>query len=188
MIIRKAKIEDSVEITENLFLAMEEILYEFIRMKDKEEAKNFLLYFVENKGNQYSYENCFVAENKRRIEGSINIYNGAELTKLRKPIIKYIREHYNETFSPENETQKGEFYIDSFGVNPNCQGKGIGSKLLDFVINSIQFKEHTLGLLVDEDNPNAEKLYLKFGFKSIGRKELAGKKLKHLQRNPIKSK
>ena len=186
MIIRKAKIEDSVEIAENLFLAMEDILYEFIGMKDTEEAKKFLLYFVENKNNQYSYENCFVAENEKGIEGSINIYNGAELNRLRMPIIQHIKEHYNKDFCPEKETQQGEFYIDSFGVNPKSQGKGIGSKLLQFIINNPDFNQQTLGLLVDEENPNAEKLSLNFGFKSIGQKKLAGKKLKHLQREPTK--
>ncbi len=49
MIIRKAKIEDSVEVAKTLFLAMEDILYEFIGMRDPEEAKKFLLYFVEKK-------------------------------------------------------------------------------------------------------------------------------------------
>ena len=44
--------------------------------------------------------------------------------------------------------------------------------------------QQTLGLLVDEANPLAEKLYLKLGFEFVGHKELVGKKMKHLQRKP----
>ncbi len=141
---------------------------------------------LKKKSNQYSYENCFVAESEIGIEGSINIYNGAELNRLRKPVIQYVKKHYNATFNPEKETQEGEFYIDSLGVNPKNQGKGIGSKLIQFVINNLDFNQQSLGLLVDQENPNAEKLYLNFGFKYVGKKELAGKKLKHLQREPAK--
>lgn len=185
MIIRKAKIENAVKITEHLFLAMEEILYEFIGMKNSQQAKEFLRYFVEKENNQYSYKNCFVAESERGIEGTINIYEGAKLDILRRPITQYIKQHFNLNFSPERETQKGEYYIDSFGVDPESQGRGIGTKMLEFVIN--RYDQQTLGLLVDEDNPNAEKLYLNLGFELVGTKVLTGKKMKHLQRKPIKN-
>lgn len=82
----------------------------------------------------------------------------------------------------EDETESGEFYIDCIGVNSDQQGKGIGSKALNFLIDEYVVKNHqTLGLLVDEDNPNAKRLYLKLGFKVVGRKSLAGKKMEHLQ-------
>ena len=184
MVIRKATVEDSFEISEHLFLAMEEILYEFIGMKNANEAKRFLHYFIKKENNQYSYKNCFVAESERGIEGSINIYDGAELDILRTPIIQYIKNHFKVDFSPEKETQQGEYYIDSFGVDPKSQGRGIGTKMLQFVINKYDCNQQTLGLLVDEDNPNAEKLYLNLGFKLVGTKVLTGKKMKHLQRKP----
>ena len=48
----------------------------------------------------------------------------------------------------------------------------------------IKNDQRTIGLLVDKGNPNAEKLYLKLGFEFVGRKALAGKKMKHLQLKP----
>ncbi|SIR25500.1 GNAT family N-acetyltransferase [Maribacter ulvicola] len=186
MIIRKAKIEDAVKISEHLFLAMEGFLYEFIGMRNSKQAKKFLHYFVEKENNQYSYKNCFVAETDRGIEGTINIYDGAELDKLRKPIVKYISEHFNLHFKPENETQKGEHYIDSFGVDPKSQGRGIGTKMLHFIINRFNLNQQTLGLLVDDDNTKAEKLYLNLGFELVDTKVLTGKKMKHLQKKPTK--
>ncbi|MCV9933569.1 GNAT family N-acetyltransferase [Flavobacterium sp. LS1R47] len=182
MIIRKATIKDSNDIATYLLLAMEDIVYKFIGEENHNKAKEFLLHFIEKENNQYSYQNCFVVEDDNEIIAAVNIYDGAKLHLLREPIAQYVRTHYNKQFNPEDETQKGEFYIDTLGVNPKCQGKGIGSKLLQFLIDEyVTKKQKTLGLLVDEGNPNAKKLYLKLGFKPVGNKTLVGKTLEHLQ-------
>lgn len=185
MIIRKAIKQDSPIISEHLFLAMEHILYEFFGIKDVLKAKEFMMYFVEKENNQYSFQNCLVAESENGILGSINIYNGADLEQLRIPIIQYVKTHFNIDFNPEKETQHGEYYIDSFGVSPDQQGKGIGTKMLQYIIKAYTIEnQQTLGLLVDEENPEAEKLYLKLGFEFVGHKVFVGKKMKHLQRKP----
>ncbi|KRB55641.1 GNAT family N-acetyltransferase [Flavobacterium sp. Root186] len=182
MIIRKANISDSKHIAPILLLAMEDLIYKFIAKKDYAAAKDFLQYFVEKENNQYSYQNCFVAEADNEIIGAVNIYNGADLEVLRNPIVEYVRTNFNSEFDPEFESQAGEFYIDTLGVNPHHRGKGIGSKILQFLIEEYVHKnKQTLGLLVDEDNPLAKNLYLKLGFKVVGEKKLVGKKLDHLQ-------
>lgn len=182
MMIRKATFEDSEFIAQYLLLAMEEIIYKFIGERDPKTAYYFLLHFVETENNQYSYQNCFVAEEENEITGAVSVYDGAKLQELRKPVVDYVRLNFNPDFSPENETQSGEFYIDSLGVSPNHQGKGIGSKMLQFLIDEYVTKNNlSLGLLVEEENPNAKKLYLKLGFKVVGTKTLVGKTLEHLQ-------
>lgn len=182
MIIRKATIKDSKDIATYLLLAMEDIVYKFIGEQNYDKAKEFLLHFIEKENNQYSYKNCFVVEDDNEIIAAVNIYDGAKLHLLREPIAQYVRTHFNKNFNPEDETQKGEFYIDTLGVSPKCQGKGIGSKLLQFLIDEyVTKKQKTLGLLVDEGNPNAKKLYLKLGFKPVGIKTLIGKRMEHLQ-------
>lgn len=181
MIIRRAIKSDSPFIASYLLLAMEEIVYEFIGEKNHQKALDFLLYFAERENNQYSYQNCWVAEDDEVI-AAINIYDGSQLSALRKPIADYIQTYHGKEFNPEDETQAGEFYIDSFGVNPNQQGKGIGSKILQFLIAEyVVKKQQTIGLLVEENKPAAKKLYLKLGFKSVGYKMLVGEKLEHLQ-------
>lgn len=182
MHIRKAKKSDSTYLAPILLLAMEDIIYKFIKKEEYAAAKDFLQYFVERENNQYSYENCYVAEENNEIIGAVDIYKGDDIEKLRKPIIEYVRKHYNPEFNPESETEAGEFYIDSLGINPNHQGKGIGSQILQFLIAEyVQKNKQTLGLLVEEENPLAKKLYLKLGFKVVGQKTLVGKKLEHLQ-------
>ncbi|MEO8253448.1 MAG: GNAT family N-acetyltransferase [Flavobacterium sp.] len=182
MIIRKATLKDSKAIAPLLLLAMEDIIYTFINTNDYQKAIAFLLHFIAQENNQYSYQNCVVAEQENQIIAAVNIYDGAKLIELRNPIIAYIHTHFNPAFCPEAETQAGEFYIDCLGVNPNQQGKGIGSQLLAFLIQEyVVQNQKIVGLLVDDKNPQAKKLYLKLGFKSVGKKSLVGKTLEHLQ-------
>jgi ribosomal protein S18 acetylase RimI-like enzyme len=208
MTIRKAIPEDSSIIATLMMLAMEDIVYQFIgetgepkvgvtqplnEVNSKEKATRFLIDLISKKNTQYSYENCWVVE----IENEINsaeiapcvsvvavavVYDGAKLLELREPVANKIKSMFGREFNPENETQAGEFYIDCFAVSPHLQGKGIGSRLFRFLIDEYVFKQkETLGLLVDKDNPDAKKLYLKLGFEMVGEQTLAGKSMEHLQ-------
>ncbi|MDD2584746.1 MAG: GNAT family N-acetyltransferase [Bacteroidales bacterium] len=184
MKIRKAVVDDSPFIVEHLLLAMEEIVYEFIGVLSHDQAKRFLLHFIKEKNNQYSYENCWVVELDNEIVASVNIYEGSRLKELREPVIQYIKEHYKKKLIVEDEAEPGEYYIDSFGVTLGHQGRGLGSAVLKFLINEYVHKNNvTLGLLVDIENESAKNLYLKMGFRSVGNLVLAGKKMDHLQLN-----
>lgn len=182
MLIREATPQDSDAIAEYMLLAMEEIVYAFIGERNKDGARAFLKKFNKLESNQYSFQNCWVAEVENEVVAAANVYDGADLYRLREPIIHYIHHHFHTVLHPEDETQAGEFYIDFIGVKPQLQGKGIGSAILWFLINKFVVKgNNRLGLLVDEENPVAEKLYLKLGFKEVGQKILLGKRMKHLQ-------
>lgn len=182
MIIRQATISDSKQIASCLLLAMEDIVYHFIGEKNHNKALAFFQHFTERENNQYSYQNCWVAEEEGEIVAAVNLYNGEKLRELREPVIHYVRTLFNSDFNPEDETQSGEYYIDTFAVNQYKQGKGIGTKMLRFIIEKYVIQNHqTLGLLVEEDNLPAKKLYYKLGFKPMGEKTLVGKIMEHLQ-------
>ncbi|WP_300665519.1 GNAT family N-acetyltransferase [Fluviicola sp.] len=182
MLIRKANQEESETIASLMMLAMEDIVYNFIGEKSAGKALCFLSSLTEEKGNQYSYENCWIAESGGEIVGTAIVYDGARLNELREPVGNKVKNMFNREFNPEDETQAGEYYIDCVGVSPNQQGKGIGTKIFQFLIEEyVEKRNETLGLLVDQDNPNAKKLYLKLGFEIAGEKTLAGKKMEHLQ-------
>jgi RimJ/RimL family protein N-acetyltransferase len=182
MIIRKAETRDSGSIATCFMPAMEEILYKFIKKEDYKTARDMLLYFISKENNQYSFRNCWVAEVENKIAAAVNIYDGAKLLELREPVIRHIRTNFNKDFNPEDETEPGEFYIDILGVHPEFQGRGIGTKLLEFIIDKYVTQNHqTLGLLVGPDNEKAKRLYLKLGFQKVGIKVLVGKEMEHLQ-------
>lgn len=182
MVIRKATKTDSTAIARYLLLAMEDIVFEFIGEKNPDKAMAFMQYLTASENNQYSYMNCWVAEEGEEVIAAVTIYDGGQLEELRAPVAQYVKEICGQSFNPENETQAGELYIDSFGVDAKHQGKGIGSKLLQFLIDEyVHKKGQTLGLLVDKENPGAKKLYLNLGFRVVGEKTLVGKQMEHLQ-------
>lgn len=182
MLIRKATPNDCHSIALLFMLVMDGMAYRFIGENDIQKGIEFFEKFIRQKDNQYSYQNCHLAIDNDEVVGVINIYDGSLLEKLRQPILDEIHRRNNPEFSIEDETQYGEFYIDVIAVNPELQGKGTGSKLLEYAIQVCCVeKQQTLGLLVDKKNPNAKKLYLKCGFKKVGEKTLSNHEMEHLQ-------
>ncbi len=182
MNIRKALFEDAEAIAGLLMLASGEVMYKFAGEKNYPKARDFLFHFVKRQSNQYSYQNCYVAEDENELVGAVLVYDGAKLAELRKPVLDYIHQHFDSTLQVEDETHAGESYIDSLGVSSVHQGKGIGFQLLQFVINEkVKTGGGTIGLLVDKTNPGAKRLYLNLGFIPVGEKSLLGISLEHLQ-------
>ncbi|MGN7785805.1 GNAT family N-acetyltransferase [Niabella sp. 22666] len=185
MLIRKAIPSDAPSIAEYLFKAMEEIIYHYAGSDKVEESKLLLARLAAQPANQYSYEFTWVIEDEGVIVGSTNIYEGARLHELREPVKSLIEATTGKLFSPEDETGPGEWYLDCIGVSAHMQGKGVGSLLLDFLIEHHVKRNHqTVGLLVDKANPNAKRLYLRKGFKVVGAKAFGGKQMEHLQLSP----
>jgi len=182
MIIRKALKDDSESVSTLFMLASGEVMCKFIGEQNPTKAQEFLCTFVKSEQNQYSYTNCYVAVEEDVIIGAILVYDGERLEELRKPVLDHIHANFDPKLHVEDETQAGEYYIDSIGVSPLHQGKGVGSQLLQFVIHERVISEgQTLGLLADKRNPSAKKLYLRLGFKPVGEKTLLGLSLVHLQ-------
>jgi ribosomal protein S18 acetylase RimI-like enzyme len=182
--IRKATPTDAEAIATFLFLAMGDIVYKFIGEENAGKGREFMLHLVKKDNNQYSFQTCWVAEDDGEVVAAVNIYDGAQLRELRAPVLELIQSKYNREFNSEDETQAGEYYIDSLGVDPLQQGKGIGTKLLQALIDEYAIRlKQTLGLLVDEENQNAKRLYLRLGFRPVRKRVLFGKKMEHLQIN-----
>jgi ribosomal protein S18 acetylase RimI-like enzyme len=180
--IRPATQKDSKIIAQFLFMAMEDIVYQFIKIEDKERALNFLHHFSAKTNNQYSWQNCFIGDIDDKVIAVANVYNGASLQLLRQPIIEFVRSNFNPTFDPEPETQAGEIYLDCFAVDRHYRGQGFGLKLLEFLIEEfVEKKNQVFGLLVEKENFNAKKLYQKMGLEYVNEQTLMGKKLEHWQ-------
>ena len=102
--------------------------------------------------------------------------------ELRKPVLELLKKDYKQEIYPQDETQAGEIYIDTIAVSENFRGKGIGTEILDYLIEElVNKKKLTLGLLVDFSNPSAKKLYERKGFVVIGEKMLMNENHEHMQ-------
>ena len=127
----------------------------------------------------YSYENTYVAEVEGKIVGAMCAYDGADYQRLKQPIVDVLGA--DSGFAQLNETEAGEFYLDSVGVLPEYRGRGIGSKLFAAQIERARSLCHkVVGLIVDEDKPQAEALYRRLGFIHLDNKDFFGHPMKHM--------
>lgn len=125
---------------------------------------------------QYSFENTLVCTVDGVAAGAVCGYDGARLDELRGPVLDMLRESFGSVPSPiENETCAGEFYLDSIGIDPLFRGTGAGTALLRAMIERARRSDvGSATLLVDVDNPNAERLYRRVGFIRSGMRTLLG--------------
>lgn len=150
------------------------------------EFHDFISTLVERQFTQYSYENTLVAVNKNhRVIGISVSYDGALLKTLRKAFIDGMQNIFQRDFSNiPDETSAGELYIDSLAIHPDYRSKGLGHLLLQATLDkALKINIQKVGLLVDDGNFKALKLYLSFGFRQIGLSSWGGHRMKHLQIN-----
>ncbi len=68
--------------------------------------------------------------------------------------------------------QKPHYYLEYIGVDPACQGKGLGSQLLAHL--AAQADQAGVGCYLENANPNNLPFYARAGFEVIGEKEIIG--------------
>ena len=184
-IIRPASATDYRLAAPLIIQAMEDLACFFVQETDAKLAIPLFEHFFQTKDNQYSYENTLIYEIDHQVVGTLTAYDGALLNALRTPFLAHLSRTYNlNDFQPEDETEIGEFYIDTLGVSPLFQGKGIGSKLIQATVEkAARLKHQKVGLLVDLENPLAKRLYERLGFQSKGIKKFMGGTYNHMQIN-----
>lgn len=184
-IIRDAEACDAPCVALLLVQAMGDLARFFTSDTGREEEIFLFDKFFEERGNQYSFENTLVVELNGKVVGSSNGYDGGKLQELRQPFFNYIKSKFNVQLPDcDEETEQGEFYIDCVSVLPEVQGKGIGTALIEAMIEKgrqLNFKK--IGLLVDVKNQDANRLYANLGFVKIKNKSFMGGKYEHLQFN-----
>ena len=143
---------------------------------------NVLEEIVRMEDTQYSYRNTIIAECDGSPAGALVGYDGGMLHPLRKQTLAVIHRYNPGLVMAEDETQAGEFYMDSLGVLPKFRGTGVGKALL-LAMREKAFAEghERVGLLVDFENPKAERLYLSIGFEWVDTKVFLGHRMWHLQ-------
>ncbi len=116
IIVRPATPEDAPIIAAALTMALGK---ETMKLYCGENYQDVLEELVRMENTQYSYRNALVADVNGTPAGAIVGYDGARLHELRRPTLRRIEERTGQTFEGvEDETQPGEYYLDSLGVLP----------------------------------------------------------------------
>lgn len=190
--VRDARKEDASDIARLMVMAWP--VQDFLDLHPGQTLEDFTAFiagFVAAEGNLYSYEFTKVAvltaaDGEEKIVGAMNGYDGARYMELKRPVLEALSADAGSGggFAEAVETEAGEFYLDSAGVDPQMRSRGIGSMLFKAMLEraaSEGFK--VAGLIVDEDKPAAEALYLRLGFTVTGYRDFFGHRMKHMQKN-----
>ncbi len=179
IIIRNATIEDASLIAKTVGMAIGEDVIFYC-------GKNWIDVLTEVaqlEQSQYSFRNALIAEVDGEVAGAIIGYNGGNLELLRCATLNIISRYVDKIRITEDETEAGEFYIDTVAVLPTFRGQGIGHRLLDAICEKAFVEGYDkVGLIVDFENQEAERLYMSLGFCRIKTRTFLGHKMWHLQK------
>ena len=132
---------------------------------------------------QYSWRYALVAQVDGVVAGAIVGYDGAQLASLRCGTFTILQSRIGRTPTIADETEAGEFYLDSIGVLPELRGCGVGKALITALCDKAFSEGHNcVGLIVETNNPQAEKLYDSLGFRQVSTRLFFGHQMYHLQR------
>lgn len=152
-----------------------------------EDFHRMMTTLVRRDDSQYSYRNAMVAlddttsDSKPVVAGVIVGYDGADLHRLREAFLQAAKEFLDQDFrGMDDETQAGEYYIDSLAVNESFRHQGLATLLLKKLIDQ-KGQKQPIGLLVDKGNPGAERLYRSLGFEFVNDATWGGHEMRHLQ-------
>lgn len=138
---------------------------------------------VEDDNSQYSYRNTHVVtDDDGCLAGVCVTYDGGELHRLRQAFVNAVKKDFGRDFSNmDDEAQAGVLYVDSIAVERQYRGRGIATALLEAAsMKARSMGLPTVGLLVDKGNPDAERLYLRTGFRYVKDVSWGGHSMKQL--------
>ncbi len=157
---RHATIDDSLFIARGFQTAM---LMEGV---PEEQTHIFAEKICSRKDVLYSWNNTVIATTNGESVGMLTQYDGQFYHEMRIKTMALIAKYYGTEFhNMEDETQAGEYYIDSLAVVEKYRHLGIGRALLQNAIKKGLDMGLNITIAVDPANKRAQKLYSSLGFK-----------------------
>lgn len=181
IIVREATPEDAATIARAVAMAIGD--EEALRAYCGEAYLAVLTEIASREATQYSWQQALIAEVDSVAAGAVVGYDGAQLHELRNGTLSVISECVGRVPTIADETETGECYLDSVGVLPEFRGRGVGRALVAAFCDKVFADGYgRVGLMVDYENPNAERLYTSLGFERVGTKLFFGHRMWHLQK------
>jgi ribosomal protein S18 acetylase RimI-like enzyme len=184
--IRFAKKEDGPAIAPLILVILKDMELPFLKEHGEEKTLQILEEAIKDPAYRYSYSRGIVEEIDGEIAGAAFGYAAEEEPFIDQPLTD-ILERYGIDSSTQlfvdEETFPDEWYLDSISVSEKFRGQGIGTHLLE-ALPKLARRENktTIGLSVDEGNPQAKKLYLRNGFEVVGQRMISGHLYDHMQK------
>ncbi|KRN94793.1 GNAT family N-acetyltransferase [Pediococcus stilesii] len=179
----KATTSDMPQVIELLKIILDEMELPFYLNNDQNEVTKLFTKTFQSK----TYTNdadVLVAKVDNQVAGLAFGYPG----KNEDVLDDEFQKHFDQVNIPaqeiyeDPEADADEWYLDSLVVNPEFQNQGIGTTLLNAIPKFAKQRGLTkVGLLVDDLNPNAERLYRRIGFRDDHEQVVSNHHYKHLK-------
>ena len=168
-IIRRAKEENSSDLTPLIFEAIGNIAYRITGETIEQNMLAKLQKLVEDEHNRHSYLNTFVAlDEGANVLGIIVLYDGKKGAELDRALENRIYNETGQKISIDIEAYDDEYYIDTVCVSTKARGLGIGTALLNFAEQqAITLGYSKLALNVEVKKTQARALYKRIGFEEV---------------------
>lgn len=173
--IRPATLNDGPEVVHLLLQIFDEMQLPSLAHTSNKQLAQLLEVAYTNPSYRYSptYTTVYTDDETNHVVGVCVGYPHKLEAKIDDVLTPYLASaHLPATtrFFSNDESQPGEWYLDSLAVAPSHQGQGIGGQLLDYTPQlARKFSDvKTISLNVDWENPLAKKLYLRHGFYKQG--------------------
>lgn len=166
---RPATPDDASFIARHVLEALHWGMYELPLTEEKVRAWEELTEVCRLPETLYSAENATLALVDGEPAGLLVAYDGGRYREFRANTFPRLSAFADKDVDiMPDESQEGEYYIDSLAVAPQHRGKGLGRSLLLEAVKQAQIAGLRATLLVDPDNPPALRLYSSVGFKDEG--------------------
>ena len=177
---RQARPQD-VEIAVPLIYSTGPAAFEFAFKTDVgKDAQSFLTYAFVRPGSEFSFDCHICMEWNDQVVGIGGVYTGKDMPRFTLKAVQFILSYYGlvqglkiirrglqlekKIIPPKGNTE----YFAHLAVNPEFQGKGIGTQLLDyFWQNGREKGRESASLDVSYENLRAKALYERFGFEVV---------------------
>lgn len=186
MQIRRGTPEDTGDWVSMLYSAGPGI-YEFIYADRRRSAKQYIAYEYRSGMGFCGCRNVTVMAIGREVIATGCVYDGRTYWRLMAGsglnMLRYfgpidmwpavLRSHHMD--SVMRAPKRDELYLANFGVAPEHRGRGIGTRMLrHWLSGAVERGYRSMVLDVDDDNEEAQKLYLRLGFRIVRRKAFSG--------------
>ncbi len=181
--IRRAKKTDAPQVSELLYIILDEMDIPMLKVYDKPKVLEFIGKAFNSEAGRFSHNNVTVKEMEGRAVGMAVAYHGADAARLDRELAAIIRDTFSlcEDIILDKEADEDEFYIDSLCIMPEFRGMGIGTELLKSLQEEAGGNSFAkLSINVELNNTRAQRLYESMGYLTEKEMEIAGHSYFHM--------
>ena len=188
MEIRTARATDAEAVTPLMYSAGPEV-YDYLYRAGRHTAQDFIRFeFLSGRG-FCGHPNVTVAVDGGQVIGSACLVDAAGYEQRVKGTVANLFRFFGPLSvwpvllrsghigSIMRKPEDGELYLSNFGVAPERQGGGVGTRLIEHGFEQARRQGcRTFGLDVADNNPHAQRLYTRLGLRVVEEKAFTGRR------------